>query len=389
MSDQNSSQTSYVPDVKRSKGISPLWLLPILTMVLAGWLVVKSIHDAGQRVQIYFSDAAGLVAGRTTIRYQGLEVGMVRDINLSEDLGSIYVDADIYPEATKLLNDKTRFWLVKPTASLTGVSGLDALVSGNYISIQPGDGEQFETTFHALESAPTDLRVTQGLNIKLKSRDLGGVSIGSQIVYKKIPIGEVFSYQLNDDAKSITIQANIQEQYQHLINSRSRFWNVSGIGASIGFEGVDVRLESMSALLGGAIAVDSPDDGEPVEENTEFRLYKDLKTAGRGIPIKIALPDDNKISGEGAPIMYRGIEVGQITDLSLSEGREVILASAAIQPAFSDMLTSGTRFVLEEAKVSLSGVENIANLVRGNFLTIVPGEGERSRRFTVHSPECI
>ena len=382
MSDQNSSQTSYVPDVKRSKGISPLWLLPILTMVLAGWLVMKSIHDAGQRVQIYFSDAAGLVAGRTTIRYQGLEVGMVRDINLSEDLGSIYVDADIYPEAAKLLNDKTRFWLVKPTASLTGVSGLDALVSGNYISIQPGDGKKFETTFTALESAPTDLRVTQGLNIKLKSQDLGGVSIGSQIVYKKIPIGEVFSYQLNEDAKSITIQANIQEQYQHLINSHSRFWNVSGIGANIGFDGVDVRLESMSALLGGAIAVDSPDDGEPVKENTEFRLYKDLKTAGRGIPIKIALPDDNKISGEGAPIMYRGIEVGQITDLNLSEGREVILASAAIQPAFSDMLTSETRFVLEEAKVSLSGVENIANLVRGNFLTIVPGKGERARRFT-------
>ncbi|MGR5237782.1 MlaD family protein [Vibrio alfacsensis] len=382
MSDQNSSQTSYVPDVRRSKGISPLWLLPILTMVLAGWLVVKSLHDAGQRVQIYFSDAAGLVAGRTTIRYQGLEVGMVRDINLSNDLGSIYVDADIYPEATQLLNEKTRFWLVKPTASLSGVTGLDALVSGNYISIQPGDSKAFETKFHALDAAPTDLRVTQGLNIKLRSRDLGGVSIGSQIVYKKIPIGEVYSYQLNEDAKSITIRANIQEQYRHLINNRSRFWNVSGIGASIGFEGVDVRLESMSALLSGAIAVDSPDDGELVDENTQFRLYKDLKTAGRGIPIKIALPDDNKISGEGAPIMYRGIEVGQITDLSLSEGREVILASAAIQPAFSDMLTSGTRFVLEEAKLSLYGVENIANLVRGNFLTIIPGEGERSRRFT-------
>ncbi|MEF1342215.1 MlaD family protein, partial [Vibrio rotiferianus] len=123
------------------------------------------------------------------------------------------------------------------------------------------------------------------------------------------------------------------------------FWNVSGIGASIGFDGVDVRLESMSALLGGAIAVDSPDDGEPVEENKQFRLYRDLKTAGRGIPIKIALPDDNNISGEGAPIMYRGIEIGQITDLGLSEGRELILASAAIQPAFSDMLTTNTKFI--------------------------------------------
>ncbi|MGR4990340.1 MlaD family protein [Vibrio rotiferianus] len=382
MSVQNSSQNSYSPDVKKSIGLSPLWLLPILTMVLAGWLVVKSIHDAGQRVQIYFSDAAGLVAGRTTIRYQGLEVGIVRDINLSEDLSNIYVGADIYPEATKLLNENTRFWLVKPTASLSGVSGLDALVSGNYISIQPGNSKEYETTFHALDSAPTDLRVTQGLNIILKSKDLGGVSVGSQIVYKKIPIGEVYSYQLNEDAKSISIHANIQEQYRHIINNRSRFWNVSGIGASIGFEGVDVRLESMSALLGGAIAVDSPDDGEPVEENKQFRLYRDLKTAGRGIPIKIALPDGNNISGEGAPIMYRGIEIGQITDLGLSEGRELILASAAIQPAFSDMLTTNTKFILEEAKVSLSGVENITNLVRGNFLTIVPEQGDRARRFS-------
>ncbi|NOH47016.1 MCE family protein [Vibrio rotiferianus] len=382
MSVQNSSQNSYSPDVKKSIGLSPLWLLPILTMVLAGWLVVKSIHDAGQRVQIYFSDAAGLVAGRTTIRYQGLEVGIVRDINLSKDLSNIYVDADIYPEATKLLNENTRFWLVKPTASLSGVSGLDALVSGNYISIQPGNSKEYETTFHALDSAPTDLRVTQGLNIILKSKDLGGVSVGSQIVYKKIPIGEVYSYQLNEDAKSISIHANIQEQYRHIINNRSRFWNVSGIGASIGFDGVDVRLESMSALLGGAIAVDSPDDGEPVEENKQFRLYRDLKTAGRGIPIKIALPDDNNISGEGAPIMYRGIEIGQITDLGLSEGRELILASAAIQPAFSDMLTTNTKFILEEAKVSLSGVENITNLVRGNFLTIVPEQGDRARRFS-------
>lgn len=72
--------------------------------------------------------------------------------------------------------------------------------------------------------------------------------------------------------------------------------------------------------------------------------------------------------------MYRGIEIGQITDLQLSNGRKEIVASAAIQPAFSDMLTSGSNFILEEAKVSLSGVENLTNLVKGNFLTLVPGK---------------
>lgn len=383
MSNPSPTQNSYSPHIKRNKGISPLWLLPILTMVLAGWLVFKAVQDAGQRVQIYFSDAQGLIAGRTTIRYQGLEVGMVKDINLSPDLQSIYVDADIYPQATKLLTKEARFWLVKPTASLSGISGLDALVSGNYIAISPGNNpSEPETKFTALERAPSDLLANQGLNISLKSRDLGGISVGSQIVYRKIPIGEVYSYQLDRDSKNVIIQASIRDEYRHIITDDSRFWNVSGIGANIGFEGVDVKLESFSALLGGSIAVDSPDGGEPVADNSQFKLYPDLKTAGRGIAIKIDLPDDNKINASGAPIMYRGIEIGQITDLELSQGRENIVASAAIQPAFSDMLTTGSRFILEEAKVSLSGVENIANIVKGNFLTVVPGDGERSRHFS-------
>lgn len=382
MSNASPNQNAYTPDIKRNKGLSPLWILPILTMALAGWLVFKAIQDAGQRVQIYFSDAQGLVAGRTTIRYQGLEVGMVRDINLSSNLDNIYVDVDIYPEAIQLLGQDTRFWMVKPTASLSGISGLDALVSGNYIAIQPGDeASEPKSVYTALDRAPSDLLARQGLNITLKSRDLGGISIGSQIVYRKIPIGEVYSYKLDDDAKNVLIKASIREQYRHIITDQSRFWNVSGIGANIGFEGVDVRLESLSALLSGSIAVDSPDGGEPVEDNEEFRLYRDLKTAGRGIAIQIALPDDNHIKASGAPIMYRGIEVGQITGLQLSEGREKIIASAAIQPAFSDMLTTGSRFVLEEAKVSLSGVENLTNLVQGNYLTLIPGDGQRARQF--------
>ncbi|WP_172557356.1 MlaD family protein [Vibrio fluvialis] len=384
MSNEPTKQKAYSPDVRRNKGISPLWILPILTMILAGWLVVKAIHDAGDRIQIYFSDAQGLVAGRTTIRYQGLEVGMVRDIKLSSDLNSIYVKADVYPEATRLLSADTRFWLVKPTASLSGVSGLDALVSGNYIAIQPGsniDGQSdHPDEYHALDSAPSDLLANSGLTISLKASDLGGISIGSQIVYKKIPIGEVYSYQLDESAKSVIIQASIKNEYRHIITSESRFWNVSGVGTTVGFDGIDVRLESLSALIGGSIAVDSPDGGEPVEQNTQFRLYRDLKTAGRGIPVKIDLPDNNNINPSGAPIIYRGIEIGQITNLQLNNDK--IVASAAVQPAFSDLLNSGSHFVLEEAKVSLTGVENLANLVKGNFLTLVPGEGDRARHFT-------
>ncbi|GAL34408.1 paraquat-inducible protein B [Vibrio maritimus] len=208
-----------------------------MTIALAGWLLVKAVHDAGQRVQIYFSDAQGLIAGRTTIRYQGLEVGMIRDINLSEDLSNIYVDADIYPEAAKLLGEDTKFWLVKPSASLSGISGLDALVSGNYIAIHPAtESSNSKSKFIALESVPTELAINEGLTVTLRAKDLGGISVGSKIVYKKIPIGEVYNFKLDDDAETVIIKASIQEEFRHIITNKSRFWNVSGIGASVGFQ---------------------------------------------------------------------------------------------------------------------------------------------------------
>ena len=384
MNDKELNQESYPPKVKRDYGISPLWILPVVTLVLAGWLVVKAINEAGHSIQIYFSDAEGLIAGRTTIRYQGLEVGMVRNITLSPELDNIYVDADIYPKATKLLGKNTQFWLVKPTASLSGISGLDALVSGNYIAILPGEkteDDEVKDAYTALDGAPSDLQAEQGLNIVLESDNLGSVSIGSQILYRKIPIGEVYNYQLTEDGKHVQIKAYIKNDFSHIITSESRFWNVSGVGANIGFKGIDIRFESLSALLAGAIAVDAPDAGKPVQENTHFKLYPDLQTAGRGIPVKIILPDDNNIAPSGTPIMYRGIEVGQITDLYLSDGRKSIVASAAIQPAFSDMLTTGTRFLLEEARLSLTELENLPNLITGNYLTLVPGDGDKAREF--------
>ena len=142
--------------------------------------------------------------------------------------------------------------MVKPTASLSGISGLDALVSGNYIAIQPSDNPaEPETKFTALERAPSDILANEGLNITLRAEDLGGISVGSQIVYRKIPIGEVYSYQLDGQGKNVLIQASIHDEYRKVITDESRFWNVRGIGANIGFEGVDVRLESLSALIGG------------------------------------------------------------------------------------------------------------------------------------------
>ncbi|GAB6262355.1 PqiB family protein [Photobacterium sp. R1] len=375
-------------NVKRDRQISPLWILPLLALGLAAWLVFQAVSEAGQRITIHFEDAAGLIAGRTTIRYQGLEVGIVRDVKLSEDLHSIYVTADIYPEAVQILRKGTRFWLVKPKASITGISGLDALVSGNYIALLPGRGEP-TNEFTALDSQPAETPAGDGLTIQLQAPDLGSVSVGAQVYYKKIPVGEVYNYTLSNNKKRVLIDVLIQPQYANLVTNKSRFWNVSGVSANIGLNGVDVQFESLSALIAGAIAFDSPDEGLPIQPNHLFRLYPDLNTAGRGIAITIELPDNNNISAGGAPIVYRGLQIGQISDLRLDRQRKRIIASAAIEPSMSDLLTTGTSMLLEEADLSLSGVKNLGNLIKGNFLTLLPGEGEPSRQFQAFTQEQL
>ncbi|MGX9416088.1 MlaD family protein [Vibrio sp. WJH972] len=389
MYNQNKTPQINEPNVKNMRSLSPLWLLPLVTLVLTGWLVYQSVQDAGERIQIHFSDAQGLMAGRTPIKYQGLEIGMVREIKLERESDNIYVEADIYPEAEYLLSGSTRFWLVKPTASLSGVSGLDALISGNYIALFPGenDGEAAPTSYKALRSAPLDVGKSDGLNITLKARDLGGINIGSPIIYKRIPIGEVYSYQLDSSEKSVNLQVSINPEFEDIITDKSRFWNVSGIAAKINMAGVDVQFEDLSALINGAIAVDSPDEGDGVTDNAIFRLYDNIDSAGRGILINIILPENHNLNESSSTINYRGIEVGAINRIKFDKKRKSIIATAAIQPAFADLLKENSQFIIEEAELSFHGIKHLSNLITGNSLQLISGEGEPSRHFVAINQE--
>ncbi len=381
----SNEQHPQLPDIKSSKSISPLWILPLVTLLLTGWLIFKTVNGSGEIINIYFDDAQGLIAGRTPIRYQGLEVGMVNEIKLDKETDSIYVEAEVYPEAKYLLNSHTQFWLVKPSASLSGVSGLDALVSGNYIALLPSqlnDESDVKDAYYALKSAPNNLQNSNDLIVNLSSQDLGGVNIGSKILYKKIPIGEVFGYHLAEDSQSVLIQASVKEEYKSLITDKSRFWNVSGINANISLSSIDVQLENLASLLSGAISVDSPDNGQPVESGHAYKLYDDIRTAGRGVHIQVELPTDHGLTEQSSSVLYKNMKVGQVLDIEFNENKTKVIANVAIQPAFSDMLVQGSRFIIDQAQVSLTNIQKLPNLIKGNDLTLIPNQhGHQPTRF--------
>lgn len=144
------------PKIVKKKLFSPIWLLPIVALILGAWLGVKSIKESGIEILIHFPSAAGIDIGKTLVKYQGLSVGKVTDIGIDDDLKGVNVKVVMDYRADPFLNKNTLFWLVKPKASITGVEGLDTLFSGNYIAIQPGDGRS-ATEFEAQREAPAIL----------------------------------------------------------------------------------------------------------------------------------------------------------------------------------------------------------------------------------------
>lgn len=380
------------PVLKKISSLSPLWIFTLIAFIFAGGLLYKSLNDAGERIEIYFKDAQGIEAGRTTIRYQGLEVGMVRRIILSDDLKSIYAVADIYPEAKKILLKSTVFWVVRPKASLTGISGLDALVTGNYIAVQPGDNTnkgEIETTFIAAEEAPKDAFNDNSLHLQLTTPDLASINIGSGVYYKKVLVGEVYDYHLNPAENNVTVSLGIKKEHASLVMKNSRFWNVSGVNASINSSGIDVNIENFASIIAGGIAFDSPAQGTPAQHLDTYTLYPSINDTDRGINITLLLPEDHGIKNPRSPILFQGLEIGRLNGIHFNASFSATVANANIDPAMAWTLKSKSEFAIEKPEISFSGVKNISNLVLGNFLSLQPGKGKETRKFTAKTTQNI
>ena len=366
--------------IKTKRRISPFWLLPVIALLIAGWLIWTSYEDRGSTVTIDFQTADGIVAGRTPVRFQGVEVGTVQDISLGKGLNNIQVRVSIKSDMQDALRSETQFWLVTPKASLAGVSGLDALVGGNYIGMMPGKGEP-QDHFVALDTQPK-YRLNNGdLMIHLQAPDLGSLNSGSLVYFRKIPVGRVYDYAINPNKQGVTIDVLIERRFTNLVKKGSRFWNVSGVDADVSLSGAKVKLESLAALVNGAIAFDSPEGSKPATADDTFGLYEDLAHSQRGVIVKLVLPSAQGLKAGSTPLMYQGLQVGQLTKMTLNPGSSVT-GEMTVDPSVVDLLREKTRIEMRNPKLSLSDA-SISSLLTGPTFELIPGEGQPSNNFVI------
>ncbi|MGH7090147.1 MAG: MlaD family protein, partial [Stellaceae bacterium] len=127
------------PLLHRSR-LSPIWAIPIMALLIAGWLAYTAWSERGPIITIVFRTGDGLEAGKTKVKHNDVELGTVDSVALSSDLSHVIVTARMSKAAARFLDAGTRFWVVRPRVSLSSLSGLETLVSGAYVEMDPGAG---------------------------------------------------------------------------------------------------------------------------------------------------------------------------------------------------------------------------------------------------------
>lgn len=310
--------------LKSTRRISKIWLIPILVIIVGGWMVYIQWRDQGPLITIELKSATGIEVNKTPIKVRDFDVGQVKKIELKPDLDGVLITARMEASAERLLTDKTQFWVVSPRISFSEVSGLNTLISGSYIAMSANDEGADQRQFVALERPPATPPGTPGLHLTLKSDDRFAFKPGDPIIYKGFKVGEFEESEFNINERKVYYSAFIEAPYHKLITQNTRFWNISGVKLHLRSSGVEIETGSLETLLANGITFGIPKDTPPgprVSGESSFTIYSD-QTNAYNTRYKMAaqylLLIDETVRGltVGAPVEYRGIEIGEVTQIN-------------------------------------------------------------------------
>jgi paraquat-inducible protein B len=314
-------------EIGTGRRFSLIWLIPVVAVLIAAWLGFRYLSQTGPLVTLTFLSADGLTAGQTEVRHKAVTLGTVESINLSPDMSHVLVRVRMRSDAKPALTDQARFWVVRPRFTPGNISGLETIVSGSYIELDPGaKGGEERYSFTGLETPPAIRSDEPGRTYVLRGNRLGALSIGSSIYYRDVTVGEVLGYDVGKPGDPITLYAFVRAPYDSYIHEGSYFWNASGVSVQVGSSGVKLELQSLQAVFAGGIAFDTPKEALPTPiaaSNAEFPLFDDESTGAAShykerLHFLIHVKGSVGGLGVGAPVQLYGIQVGVVTGVALN-----------------------------------------------------------------------
>ncbi len=296
-----------------------VWLIPIAASLIGIAMLVQSWRAAGPRVWIEFANAQGLTAGKTHVSYKDVVIGTVSGVSLSKDRSGVVAAVDFTRDARDLLKDDARFWIVRPQIGAAGISGIETLLSGVYITLDPGSNGDTRTHYKGMDDAPMVTRGSAGKRFLLKAADIGSLYVGAPVYFHHLKAGRLVSYQMNPD-KSLDIRIFIDAPYDRFVYPTTRFWNASGVDLSLTAAGLKVETQALTTIIAGGIAFDDPPGAEVTAgaaADSTFYLTGDRTSAMAdpdGPPLHVRMRFDSPLRGLeiGAPVEFFGVSLGNV-----------------------------------------------------------------------------
>jgi paraquat-inducible protein B len=316
------------------------WLIPVAAVAIGVWLGISSVLDRGPTITIRFRSAEGLDAAKTKLRFKDVDIGEVKSIGLTEDLGKVVVTAEIRKPFSELLVDDTRFWVVRPRIAAKGVSGLSTLFSGSYIGVDVGKSKESRKDFEGLDVPPVVTHDLRGKEFRLRGRDLGSLDVGSAVLYRRVAVGQVTAFDLDRNGRDVAFRIFVNAPYDRYVTADTRFWHASGFDVTVDANGVRLDTQSLVSILLGGVAFETPsaaDGAKPTEatQDTEFILASNRVEAMQLLADDQAadyvMPFKGSVRGlsPGAPVDFRGVQLGDVKDIRVDfqgAGRDIDMA---------------------------------------------------------------
>ncbi|MEW5291652.1 MlaD family protein [Erwinia papayae] len=301
-----------------------VWLIPLAALLAALTLLAGSLHATGTDIEITFQNAAGLDAGKTPLKYRDITVGVLKSLSLNSEGDQVVAVITLDKNAAWLARAGSRFWVVRPRVGLGGVSGIETVLSGAWIAADRGTSATEMRHFTGLEMPPAQINGTPGRRFTVRTDDLGSLDIGSPVYFRRVQVGRIVSWRLQDDGKAVEINLFIDAPWDRFVTRHSRFWNASGMDLSVGANGLHLKTQTVASVLAGGIAFRTPDEANAPDNNADgsYELAKDEEQAlsppdGPSVPFQLRFERSLRGLAPGAPVEFSSITIGKVVSVSL------------------------------------------------------------------------
>ncbi|MFC3167507.1 intermembrane transport protein PqiB [Paracoccus fontiphilus] len=217
----------------------------------------------------------------------------------------------------------------------------------------------------------------RGQTIKVEFADATGVTPGETVLrFREITVGQVESVSFTPDLSRVVVEIRVDKDVAPYIDSEAAFWIVRPQVTAQGVTRLDTVLTGSFIEGYWDASVTTPQDRFVGQERPSL-----VRSDTPGTWVTLSMENADGIS-EGAPVLYRGVQVGRMENLRLADTEDQVIADAFIEAPHDKRLTTATVF-WDTSGFSLSlgasgvsfNVNSLSSLLQGgvSFDTLVSG----------------